>query len=239
MALLASTLLCPDGAASATNDPCLGGSTIQVPPGGATVVGTPQDDVMTGSSGNDQFWGMACDDHLLGKEGNDILTGYWGDDKLEGGDGFDMLYGEWGDDVLLGGDDLTTDYLYGGPGNDYLSAGQGNGASMWGEQGIDTYVGASNYADDFYVHGSPDRGTTTAPALRTSDVIENFEAIDRILLHGTYTLTNPTMTPGEGQYSIYPELGGYVVTWNSPTDEGYHDVVVKGGNPNGRVFFYP
>jgi hypothetical protein len=192
---------------------------------------------------------MACDDHLLGEAGNDVLNGNLGDDKIEGGDGSDMIYGAEGDDALYAGDDGTTDHVYGGPGNDYLSAGQGNGASLFGEQGTDTYKGAKDYADAFYVHGSPDRGTATAPALHTSDVIENFEAIDYILLHGTYTFTNPTTTPGEGQYSIYWHntiggskdgvgIGDWVVTWNSPTDTGYHDVVVKSGNPNGRVFFY-
>jgi hypothetical protein len=230
------------------NDPCLAHpdgateSVINATPGAGTVAGTERDDVMNGTEGDDRLAAWKCDDHLLGKGGNDSLGGSWGDDKIEGGDGHDMIYGEWGDDVLLAGDDLNTDHLYGGPGNDYLSTGQGKGGGMWGEAGLDTYVGASNYIDEFWVDGSPDRGASPSPALHTSDVIESFEAIDKIFLKGSYTLANPTKTPADGQYSVYPGdgdlTGTYVVTWNSPADTGYHDVVVKSGDPNGRIFFY-
>ncbi len=267
-ALLASTLLAPAGAAIAARihpatlkDPdCTAGGEIQAAPGtpGQTPVagtpeyvaryGTPQDDVMHGTPGDDKFSSGDCDDRLIGGAGDDRLAAYEGDDRLEGGDGRDFLYGQQGDDALFGGDDGEPDTLYGHEGDDLLSAGGGAGATMLGGPGRDVYVGAPGYVDAFFVGGgAPDRGTDpeVKPHLRMADVIENFEALDRIRLPG-YLPGNPTTTPAEGHYSVYrggdatPELTGtWVVTWRALGEAGYHDVIVTGGDPNGRVFTNP
>ena len=114
------------------------------------------DDVMGGSSRNDNLWGgtgndtllgYAGDDKLYGEEGNDQLQGGADNDYLDGGVGNDTLFGQVGNDTLVGGDgddllvgftasneakqtllagETDNDYLYGGNGNDQLYGGLGN-----------------------------------------------------------------------------------------------------------------
>jgi len=79
--------------------------------------GNGQDNVVTGSLGNDLIWLY---------DGNDHATGGLGDDILVGGNGNDIL------DDTAGGSD--TDVLYGGPGRDRLLVddGDGNDVIDWG-----------------------------------------------------------------------------------------------------------
>ena len=73
-----------------------------------------------------------------------------------------------------------------------------------------------------------------------ADTITDFNQAegDKIMLKGSYAYAGETATPGEGQYGIWQKDGGYVVTYNSTADAGYHDIVVKGDNPQGDVSFY-
>lgn len=64
------------------------------------LVGTANDDLMTGQAG-------AFDDNLSGGAGDDVLVGYAGNDTLTGGDGDDVLEGGVGADTLVGGLHLT------------------------------------------------------------------------------------------------------------------------------------
>ena len=70
-------------------------------------------------------------------DGNDNIIGFASDDVINGGDGNDNLYGEDGNDTLNGGD--GRDNLYGEAGNDILRGGAGNGDSLNGGAGNDTY----------------------------------------------------------------------------------------------------
>ncbi|ERT09454.1 hemolysin-type calcium-binding repeat family protein [Lyngbya aestuarii BL J] len=76
------------------------------------VMGTVEDDILTGSAGSDV---------LLGAQGNDQLLGEAGDDALYGGQGNDILLGRQGNDVLSG--NLGDDVLIGGKGNDRFDLG--------------------------------------------------------------------------------------------------------------------
>jgi len=89
--------------------------TAVVPAGGAPFVGTPNDDVILGTSGADD---------VSGGGGNDTICGLGGDDVLSGGPGEDLLLGGPGDDVLDGGDD--NDKLRGAAGDDTLDGGAGS-----------------------------------------------------------------------------------------------------------------
>ncbi len=60
---------------------------------------------------------------LVGTDENDTLTGSWGADSLNGGAGDDTLEGGAGDDILIGGD--GNDIFYGGDGDDQISGGSG------------------------------------------------------------------------------------------------------------------
>jgi len=83
---------------------------------GVTVVyGTPQWDVLNGTTGADKIYAM---------QGDDIVRAGDGDDVLYGDGGNDLLFGGAGNDHLVGG--AGTDYLAGGAGSDVLDGGAGN-----------------------------------------------------------------------------------------------------------------
>jgi predicted extracellular nuclease len=90
-----------------------------------TVVGTPGDDVLTGTEGVDVVVGLGGDDVLTGGNSDDVLCGGAGDDVLTGDNGDDVLLGGFGADRLRGGN--GDDVLVGGPGIDALDPGRGAG----------------------------------------------------------------------------------------------------------------
>jgi CSLREA domain-containing protein len=87
------------------------------------IVGTPDDDELSGGRGNDAFLGMGGNDEFQGSVGADSACGGGGRDLLIAGPGRDRFSGEAGNDRVKGesGDDL----LYGGPGRDLLTGGPG------------------------------------------------------------------------------------------------------------------
>jgi len=82
------------------------------------------DEVLTGTSGDDRLKGGKGNDILIGGPGNDVLKGGKGNDTLIGGPGNDVLKGGKGNDTLTGG--AGDDVLKGGKGNDTLTGGTGN-----------------------------------------------------------------------------------------------------------------
>ena len=65
-----------------------------------TVTAT-QDQVLTGTAGNDVLTGAGGNDQLYGLAGNDTLSGGAGNDLLDGGSGGDALQGGLGDDMYV------------------------------------------------------------------------------------------------------------------------------------------
>ncbi|HAX81475.1 MAG TPA: hypothetical protein DCY40_02770 [Actinobacteria bacterium] len=59
----------------------------------ATIVGTPDDDIITGTDGNDVIVGRGGDDVIDGGAGADVICGGPGADMLTGGPGRDLLLG--------------------------------------------------------------------------------------------------------------------------------------------------
>lgn len=92
----------------------------------ATIVGTPDADVLTGTPGADVITGLGGADDVNGRGGNDLLCGGAGADSIVGSSGLDQLAGDAGDDVLNGG--LGNDRLHGGPGTDTCLQGPGSGS---------------------------------------------------------------------------------------------------------------
>ena len=91
-----------------------------------TIMGSPEDDILTGTSvadlifaqegddivmgdkGNDCIFGGDGDDIIFGNEGSDNLTGGDGNDIIKGQSGDDIISGSFGIDVIDGGDDIDT-----------------------------------------------------------------------------------------------------------------------------------
>ncbi len=108
----------------------------------STVVGTPGDDELHGTSGRDVVFADAGDDDIrtgddndlicagpgedrtAGRAGNDIVFDATGDGSLIGGPGHDVLLGEGDDDAMRGG--AGVDFLEGGSGTDWFHGGSGN-----------------------------------------------------------------------------------------------------------------
>ena len=89
-----------------------------------TITGTPRDDRLEGTEGNDVICALRGDDVVAGGGGRDRILGGPGDDVLAGGASRDIVLGEAGDDLLRGG--KGPDVLLGGRGEDVLRGGAGN-----------------------------------------------------------------------------------------------------------------
>jgi Ca2+-binding RTX toxin-like protein len=120
-----------------------------------TIVGGRVKNIIIGGSGGSDRTGIKNGgDRLIGNRFDDIIYGdnayvtrnaanvvekveallplKGGDDAIEGGSGQDTLYGQGGDDIIIGGSSQaglsdTTDFIYGGAGNDAIA---GDNASL-------------------------------------------------------------------------------------------------------------
>jgi Ca2+-binding RTX toxin-like protein len=90
------------------------------------IVGSSGNEQLTGGSGNDFIDGAGGDDRISGGTGTDSLYGADGDDRISGGAGMDSLYGGRGDDRIFGGAGM--DSLYGGDGDDVIRYSKGDNA---------------------------------------------------------------------------------------------------------------
>ena len=113
-----------------------------------TIIGSPGNDDITGTSSDDVISTFGGDDIVWGAYGgNDLICGGDGNDTLRGGVGSDTLIGGEGDDKLVGGEDHDTlqggngaDALSGGLGDDTLYGGSGNDR-LRGDEGVDVCNG--------------------------------------------------------------------------------------------------
>lgn len=114
------------------------------------ISGTAGDDTMTGTDGDDWMDGGGGGDLMHGGAGNDYIIG----ESFSFGAGWDdQLYGDAGNDTLEGLD--GQDYLNGGDGDDVLDGYGGNdtfngGAGVdWFEQILSGYAAGSDVIEDF------------------------------------------------------------------------------------------
>jgi Ca2+-binding RTX toxin-like protein len=182
------------------------------------------DDTIYGWDGNDTLDGWTGNDTIYGENGNDSLWGYDGADNLYGGAGNDYLYGENGYDIMQGGD--GNDTLYGGASYD----------DLYGGAGVDTLSGGNDGSADYFYFDTKDTGDVYA---NQADTITDFSDSDQIFLKGSYSYdASGTSAPADGSYSIWQKGTDWVVTYNSASDNSFHDIVVKGGDPHGDISFY-
>jgi Ca2+-binding RTX toxin-like protein len=106
----------------------------------ATILGTPDSEVINGTAGNDVIMGFGGNDTINGLGGNDTICAGSGNDTVNGADGADFVLGEPGADTINGdagndtlvgnegfsGSDDVGDVIRGGVGDDYIDAWVGN-----------------------------------------------------------------------------------------------------------------
>ena len=139
-----------------------------------TIIGTPGNDRIHGSHGDDRIDAGAGDDRVHARRGNDTVRGEQGADRLHGGRGNDDLNGLAGPDLVRGGpgndvvrgddplvgDRVSRDVLRGGRGDDEVLGGDGSDRlrgglgtdTIRGEAGDDR-IGARDGVRDYVVCG--------------------------------------------------------------------------------------
>ncbi len=126
------------------------------------IIGTEEDDLLTGSNGADQISGLGGNDILQGLAGNDQISGGSGNDLIAAGNGNDTVTGDGSSDDIVGGQgddildgnagadrilgELGDDTINGGSGNDVLSGGEDNDLVI-GAGGSDRLFGGSGNDD--------------------------------------------------------------------------------------------
>jgi VCBS repeat-containing protein len=130
--------------------------------GNNVLVGTSEEDQLFGGAGNDILYGLGGSDGLYGGDGNDAIVADTTDEPYLGGAGFDTLYlsgagnqninmagigfeaivANGGSDVIDGSGVSTGVTVYAGGGNDTITGGVGNDVLV-GQGGIDSYQGGA------------------------------------------------------------------------------------------------
>jgi len=178
------------------------------------VLGTPEDDVLSGGKGSDYISGDLGDDFIRGGAGADFLFGDEGNDILDGGTGRDTLYGGQGNDTLRGG--AGADVLDGGFGSDTLTGGSGADVFVLtlGTAGLD---GAESYAHDVITDFNAAQGDAirvvgfpNGEFVQNGDNVELYTSVDggeafddliAVVLHTTIEQVNSTF-----QIEFLPDL---------------------------------
>jgi hypothetical protein len=123
---------------------------------GIDTIGTPGNDVILGTDGPDTIYGNGGRDTICGRGGDDTLVGGPGRDRIDGGEGDDLIIAGGGhDQILLGGDGDDTirstgdnTRAYGGPGNDtIIGKVYGLFQELYGGSGNDRLSAHSGYMD--------------------------------------------------------------------------------------------
>jgi Ca2+-binding RTX toxin-like protein len=129
--------------------------------GGEVLLGTGDEDTLTGGDG---------DDDLLGLLGGDLMSGGAGDDVMQGGGGEDVMQGDAGDDLMQGrGQDDTVqgfsgdDWVDGNDGDDFVRGGSGDDVVIGGA-GSDAIFGRND--DDLLIGGAFSDGPLTTEELQ-------------------------------------------------------------------------
>jgi len=123
--------------------------------------------------------------------------------------------------------------LYGGADNDALNGGTG-GDNLYGGTGTDVLTGGTGM--DWFLFETADTGDINKAQ---ADRILDFNHLeDTIWLKGSYTYSGENSGPVDGQYGVWNNGNGWVITWNSVDDTGWHDILVKGDSPLGSIAFF-
>ena len=214
---------------------------------GSVIVGTSQNDLRNGTTGDDNIRVGFGNDYVFGFNGDDIIYGEYGNDYLSG-DGFgnydsstgnisvtnedsqvgnDIIYGGWGDDIIFG--DRGDDTLYGGQGDDTIVGGISSTAEdsdddnneIYGDEGDDIIYGAN--------------GIDIISGGRDDDIIRAFAGDDMVYgdagndyIEGN--LGDDIIYGGEGDDEIYGNEGDDIIYDGAGAD------LVRGGDGNDIIY---
>ena len=135
-------------------------------PGDDDIEGTSGDDVICGGPGDDRIHGGGGNDLIFGGPGDDVISAEVGRDTIVGGDGADHVKAGGGADTIYGdagatyseepGADTATgdDVIDGDTGSDSIQGGPGNDVIQTGGDGEDAYGVTMTYGgpgDDLIV----------------------------------------------------------------------------------------
>ena len=95
------------------------------------IIGTPGDDTLSGTSGDDVIIGLGGNDTITPGSGSDCIDGGPGNDSINAGSQDDTIYGGRGDDSIDGSG--GNDTIDGGPDNDNIDGGGGTDTCTNGE----------------------------------------------------------------------------------------------------------
>jgi Ca2+-binding RTX toxin-like protein len=169
-------------AAAATACPAEGvvgtGLVIQGTPGNDTLCGTTGDDVIYGGGGNDVITGGTGDDTIYGDDGNDTVVAGSGSDVVYGGAGDDAINGDYptwyydpwsGMHVTKPSPDNAADTIFAGSGkdyplgeegDDYIDVGDSLAAAGPALDATSIDMAQGNDGDDVIVGSGPTYGNT-------------------------------------------------------------------------------
>ena len=118
-------------------------------PADHNVLGSGRNDLIVGTSGDDNLSAWEGDDLLFGGAGADRIYSGSGNNTLDGGTGSDHLVGDEGNDLYLFGPGYGKDNVYDYGGTDVIRLGAGvtpASTHVW-RDGSNLYVGVNNDAD--------------------------------------------------------------------------------------------
>jgi Ca2+-binding RTX toxin-like protein len=216
--------------------------------GNGDLIGTPEDDTITGGPGPDRLAGLEGNDTLNGLGGNDGLSGGSGNDTLNGGAGNDGISGYTGNDTLNGGD--GNDYLLGGSdwvfhddgnsGNDILNGGAGNDR-LDGSDGDDVINGGPGLDRSLITmsdaNGAANFSLADDPTLQTIFGAKTLISIEGLDI--TATSFGDRITLGAAADLIAGYLGNDRIDaagGNDRIDGGEGDDVLYGGGGHDIIF---
>jgi len=132
-----------------------------------TIIGTPGNDLINGTNGDDVILARGGNDLINGKNGNDTICAGPGDDLINGNNGNDWISGGGGKDLINGNN--GNDTLSGGPGKDLINGHNGNDTILGG--GDDDLLKGHGGNDD--INGGP--GTDLCQGNGGANTIVNCE----------------------------------------------------------------
>ncbi|MFC4364365.1 Ig-like domain-containing protein [Simiduia curdlanivorans] len=186
------------------------------------------DNIIAGTSGNDNIIGGNLNDAITGNAGDDVLSGGAGHDSISGGAGVDIVSGGLGNDYLSGGAD--NDELYGNDGDDHLAGDAGNDL-LDGGIGADILLGGAG-DDQLFGGADNDRlyggdGNDKLYGGSGDDLLVG-EAGDDLLNGGT---GNDTLYGGQDQDTLIGGEGDDILFG------GRGDDTLTGGNGSDRFMW--